>query len=184
MGCPGREFIFCPKVSCCQLSTLFVMLCRGPTRRPSAADSDQILGFENRSGFGRFFGLFSANFFYKKTKSYYPIGNKLLRPFQILKSRLFSPMYYVRSTYLYKYSFVHFIFAAFVSLMFQIQILRLDTKIGFSSVCCCLLKKHRQRYFTFAQHFKVKCNFGTQFFLHGAGSPGQGIHATGFKCAQ
>ena len=27
MGCPGREFIFYPKVSCCQLSSLFVMLC-------------------------------------------------------------------------------------------------------------------------------------------------------------
>ena len=26
MGCPGREFIFYPKVSCCQLSSLFVML--------------------------------------------------------------------------------------------------------------------------------------------------------------
>ena len=39
----------------------------------------------------------------------------------------------------------------------------------------------RKRCFTFTQHFKVKCDFGTQFF--GAVLVAQGIRAMGFKHA-
>ena len=41
---------------------------------------------------------------------------------------------------------------------------------------------HWQHCFTFAQHFKVKCDFGTQFFC--VVLVAQGIYATGFKRAQ
>ena len=42
--------------------------------------------------------------------------------------------------------------------------------------------RYRQRCFTFAQHFKVKCHFGTQFFPMVLVA--QGIRATGFKHTQ